>query len=68
MSAAELKAFLEKTGLRPDDVASGTGLATKTVYRFLNGENLTRVNVRAIAEFVASKSKVSPGQPKAATG
>lgn len=68
MSGTELRAFLKKTGITPTQVAAATGLSIGTVYNFLRGENVTRANARAIAEFVASKSKVSPGQPKAATG
>lgn len=63
----ELKAFLDKYGLRPEDVASATGLGTTTVYRFLRGESHSRVTARAIADFVASKSTVSPQEPKRST-
>jgi predicted transcriptional regulator len=67
MSAKELKAFLSKSGFRPEDIAAATGLGTSTVYRFLRGEGHSRVTERLIAEFVASKTLVSPPEPKRST-
>ncbi len=67
MSAAELKAFLDKHSLRPEDVAAATGLGTTTVYRFLRGEAHSRVTERTLAQFVASKSTASPEAAKRST-
>lgn len=68
MKASDLSEFLRKTGLRPEDVATGTGLSTSTVYRFLRGETNNRVTVRVLSDFVASKGLVSPNAPLKATG
>jgi transcriptional regulator with XRE-family HTH domain len=67
MRATDLKAFLDKTGLTPTQVAAETGLAIGTVYRFLRGETHNRVTERTLAQFVASKSKVSPKDPARST-
>lgn len=61
-----MKAFLDKAGVTPTEVAAGTGLSTDTVYRFLRGESVTRRTVRTLTEFVASK--VSPPEAKRSTG
>lgn len=68
MSAADLKAFLDKTGLTPTEVAAETGLGVSTVYRFLRGETHNRMTERTLAQFVATKNKVSPQEPQRSTG
>jgi len=68
MSAGDLRKFLDRTGFRPEDIASETGLSVTTIYRFLRGGPHSRSTERAVAQFVASKDKVSPGEAKASTG
>lgn len=68
MSASDLKSLLERMGMRPEDVAHETGLATSTIYRFLRGEDINRVTTRLLTEYLASKSSLSPAPSLKATG
>lgn len=73
MDVMSLRDALREVMLRENlsviNVASACDVDAITVKRFLEGDGTPhRLTVRAFQGFVASKSKVSPEEPKTATG